>query len=112
MLLVIGGKKLEEIIMRNYDPRNYEGYQNTDHFKKLEFMKNLKEKMLDYPERLSIDALYHYAPFELKEEVGEAIETDSLASTFCHGEEMVEKQDFILWCAEEITERRCAYPVY
>jgi len=103
---------MEEIIMQNYDPRDREGYQNTDHSKKLEFMRTLKKEMLDYPERLSIDALYHYAPFRLKEEVGEAVETGSLASTFCNGEEMVEKQDFILWCAEQITERRLAYSVY
>ena len=98
--------------MRDYDPRTCEGYENTDHSKKLEFMRTLKKEMLDYPELLSIDALYHYAPFELKEEVGEAVETGFLVSTFCNGEEMVEKQDFILWCAEEITERRFAYPVY
>lgn len=97
--------------MQNYDPRDCEGYQNTDHFKKLEFMKNLKEEMLDYPERLSIDALYHYAPFELKEEVGEAVETGSLASIYSNGEEMVEKQNFILWCAEQIT-TSYAQPVY
>lgn len=103
---------MEEIIMRNYDPRDREDYQNTDYFKKNEFMRKLKEEMLDYPERLSIDALYHYAPFELKEEVGEALETGSLSSTFSNGEEMVEKKNFILWCAEEITERRFAYPVY
>ena len=103
---------MEEIIMRNYDLRDREGYQNTDHFKKIEFMRNLKEEMLDYPELLSIDALYHYAPFGLKEEVGEALETGSLSSTFSNGEEMIEKQDFILWCAEQIAERRFAYSVY
>lgn len=98
--------------MQSNDPRYREGYQNTDHFKKHEFMRKLKEEMLDYPELLSIDALYHYAPFGLKEEVGEAVETGSLASTCCNGEEMFEKQDFILWCAEQITERRLAYSVY
>jgi hypothetical protein len=91
--------------MRNYD------YVESTTFKKAKKFNELKEKMIDYPDILSIIDLYHYAPFELSEMVGEAVETGSLASTFSNGEEMIRKDDFILWCAEKMTESY-AQPVY
>lgn len=98
--------------MKNYDPRNCEGYQNTNHFKKHEFMRDLKEEMIDYPEWLSVDALYHYAPYEVIDFIDNAIESNSLHSYFRNGERKVRKNDFIYWCGEKKTEKSFAQPVY
>ena len=108
---MIGGKKLEEIIIRNYNSELYYDYMESNSFKKSEKITELKAKMIDYPEVLSVVDLVHYAPYELKEEVREAVENGSLASTLSNGEVMVKKQDFILWCAEKMKENY-AQPIY
>jgi hypothetical protein len=86
-------------------------YMESASFKKSEKIHELREEMSDYPTTLSVIDLSYYAPYELTDLIGEAIEDGSLTSTFSNGEEMVEKKDFILWCAEKMT-RSCAQPAY
>ncbi|SFL22943.1 hypothetical protein [Halanaerobium salsuginis] len=79
-------------------------YAESDSFRKSKKIHELREEMSDYPKVLSVIDLFHYAPYELRDGIGEAVEAGSLASTFSNGEEMVKKEDFILWCAEKMIE--------
>jgi len=81
-------------------------YMESDSFKKSEKIHELREEMSDYPTTLSIIDLSYFAPYELNDLIGEAVETGSLTSTFSNGEEMVKKEDFVLWCAEKMTESK------
>lgn len=96
----------------NADPRYFEGYEETDYAKKRKYKNQLQVEIRDYPDWLTIEDLYHYAPFGLKDQIGAALETNELHSYFRNGEKMVQKESFIYWCVENSSQAYQVDPVY